>query len=85
MIVSPRIEDDPVAKRLREVGLDRRDAHHVMLAIRSKCVVFVTCDEETLLKYRTEVEAEFPIRLRLPSELVGETGGSAHADTTTTI
>ena len=64
------IEDDVVARRLREIGLDRLDAHHVMLAIKRRCVVFVTCDETTILKYRAAVEAEFPIRLMLPSELV---------------
>jgi len=69
-ITHPLIEDDPVARRLREIGLDRLDAHHVMLAIRRKCVVFITCDEATILKYRAAVEKEFPIRLMLPSELV---------------
>jgi hypothetical protein len=66
----PLIEDDPVARRLREIGLDRLDAHHVMLAIKRECAVFVTCDEATILKYRTAVEKEFPIHLMLPSELV---------------
>jgi len=68
----PLIEDDKVAKRLREIGLDRLDAHHVMLAIKRECAAFVTCDEDTILKYRPQVEAEFPIRLMLPSELVRE-------------
>ena len=69
------MEDDAIARRLREIGLDRLDAHHVMLAIRRECAVFVTCDEDTILKHRTRVEAEFPIRLRLPSELVREING----------
>jgi hypothetical protein len=68
----PLIEDDPVARRLREIGLDRLDAHHVMLAIKRECAVFVTCDEATILKYRAQVDAEFPIRLTLPSKLVRE-------------
>jgi hypothetical protein len=66
----PLIEDDVVARRLREICIDRLDAHHVMLAIKRECVVFVTCDEATILKHRAAVEAEFPIRLMLPSELV---------------
>jgi predicted nucleic acid-binding protein len=66
----PLLKDDKVARRLREIGLDRLDAHHVMLAIRRECAVFVTCDVATILKYRAQVEAEFPIRLMLPSELV---------------
>jgi hypothetical protein len=68
----PLIEDDPVARRLREIGLDRLDAHHVMLAIKRECAVFVTCDEATILKYRAQVDAEFPIRLTLPFKLVRE-------------
>jgi hypothetical protein len=75
----PLIEDDAVARRLREIGLDRLDAHHVMLAIRRGCAVFVTCDEGTILKHRTRVEEEFSIRLRLPSELVREIQGEAGA------
>ena len=67
-VTSPLFEDDAVARRLREIGLDRVDAHHVMLAIKRECAAFVTCDEATILKFRTQVEAEFPIRLMLPSE-----------------
>jgi hypothetical protein len=50
----------------------------------SECAVFVTCDEATILRYRAQVEAEFPIRLVLPSELVREiqtaTGAAVHQD-----
>ena len=66
----PLIEDNAVAQRLREIGLDRLDAHHVMLAIKRECDAFFTCDEATILKYRTLVEAEFPVRLMLPSEFI---------------
>jgi hypothetical protein len=69
-IANPLVEDDPTAQRLRKIGLERRDAHHVMLAIRRECNVFVTCDVRTILKYRPTVEAAFPIRLRRPSELL---------------
>ena len=71
-ITHPLIEDDTVAHRLREIGLDRLDAHPVMLAIRRQCVVFVTCDEGHDLEVSRAVEAQFPIRLMLPSELVRE-------------
>jgi hypothetical protein len=71
-IANPMMEDDSIARRLREIGLDRLDAHHIMPAIRRECDVFATCDQDTILKYRAQVEAEFPIRLRLPSELVRE-------------
>ncbi len=90
MLVSPLMEDNPITRRLQQIGLDRVDAHHVMLAIRSEYDVFVTCDEETILKHRAKVEAEFPkIRLMLPSELVSEiqagkrAGGSANAGAAT--
>jgi len=66
----PLIEDDTFARRLREIGLDRLDAHHVMLAIKRECDAFVTCDEATILKYRAQVEGEFPILLMLPSEFI---------------
>ena len=69
-ITHPLIEDDAIARSLREIGLDRLDAHHVMLAIRRECAVFTTCDEKSILKYRTQVEAAFPIRLMLPSEFI---------------
>ena len=71
-VTYPLFEDDAVARRLREIGLDRLDAHHVMLAIRRQCVVFITCDEATILNRRALVEAEYPIRLMLPSALVRE-------------
>jgi hypothetical protein len=69
-ISSPLVEDEPTSRRLQEIGLDRVDAHHVMLAIRSGCAVFVTCDERTILKYRAAVEAVFPILLMRPSEFI---------------
>ena len=78
-VTYPLIEDDAIARRLREIGVGRgdpdggrQDAHHVMLAIRRQCIVFATCDEATILKHRAQVEAEFSIRLMLPSELVRE-------------
>jgi len=70
MIVSPRHEEEPIARRLRQIGLDRDDAHHVMLAIHDDCDVFVTCDYATILRYRAAVEGAFPIRLMRPSEFV---------------
>jgi hypothetical protein len=70
MFVSPRHEAEPIAKRLREIGLDRTDAHHVMLAIQNECAVFATCDRKTILRYRVEMEAECPICLMRPSEFV---------------
>jgi|SRR5262245_6053070 len=70
-IVSPRHEEDPIARRLWNIGLDRTDAHHVMIAIGQKCDVFLTCDERTILRHRGVIHAEFPpILLMPPSEFV---------------
>ena len=69
-LVWPLHEEEPTAKRLREIGLDRFDAHHVMVAIQNGCAVFATCDSRTILKYREAVEAEFPILLMRPSEFI---------------
>jgi len=69
-ISNPLVEDEPTSRQLREIGLDRVDAHHVMLAIRSGCAVFVTCDDKTILKYRAAVEAVYPVFLMRPSEFI---------------
>ena len=72
-INSPLIEDDPISSALRQIGLDKTDAHHLMLAIRAGCEVFLTCDVRTILKYRREIESQFStIKLRKPSELITE-------------
>jgi predicted nucleic acid-binding protein len=65
----PLVEDDVISVELRRMGLGRTDAHHLMLAIRAKCDVFLTCDEKTILKHRAAIEARFPIKLKKPSEL----------------
>ena len=70
---SPLIEDDEYSVQLRKHGLDRTDAHHVMLAIRDDCSVFLTCDERSILRHRKQIEQAFPsIRLLKPTELVAE-------------
>ncbi len=68
----PLMEDDPISRDLRQMGLDRTDAHHLMLAIRAGCHVFLTCDENTILRLRPQIQNRFQIRLLKPSELVQE-------------
>ena len=68
--VVPLVADDPDVRKLQDLGLERNDAHHIMLALRSACGAFLTCDEKTILNRRVAVEAMFPIKLVLPSELV---------------
>ncbi len=65
-------DKDPTVLALQQKGLSRRDPHHVMLAIRAKCDVFLTCDERTVLSRREDIERQFPIRLMRPSALVEE-------------
>ncbi len=65
----PLVEDDRISSELRQIGLERTDAHHLMLAIRAGCEVFLTYDEKTILKHRTAIEGSFPIKLMKPSEL----------------
>lgn len=67
-----QIENEPVWAALLQMGLDRTDAHHLMVAIRSECEVFLTCDERTILNRRGQIEAQFPIRVMRPSDLVRE-------------
>jgi predicted nucleic acid-binding protein len=59
----PFVEDDPISSFLRKIRLDRTDSHHLMLAIRANCDVFLTCDEKSILRYRSLIEAQFPIKL----------------------
>jgi predicted nucleic acid-binding protein len=66
----PFVGDDPVARSLRDIGLDRTDAHHVMLAIKSGCDYFVTCDGKSILTRKANVEARHRIKLVKPSEVV---------------
>ena len=66
----PLYDVNPIWQSLREIGLDQTDAHHVMLAIQSGCDVFLTCDAKTILRYRTEIESRYAIRLMRPTECV---------------
>jgi predicted nucleic acid-binding protein len=71
---NPIIEDDAISAALRGIGLDRTDAHHLMVAIRAECDVFLTLDKRTILNRRTEIEAKFPIRLMDPEEFARVAG-----------
>jgi len=70
-INSPMIENHPIWARLRAIGLDQVVAHHVMLAIKAGCAVFLTCDRR-LLNRASHIEQEFKIRIIRPSDLVKE-------------
>lgn len=66
-ISSPLMEDDPTWARLKAIGLDHKDAHHVMVAIKSSCDLFLTCDGG-ILHHHSQIEKEFGIRLLRPSD-----------------
>jgi predicted nucleic acid-binding protein len=72
-VSNPLFEEHPISKNLREIGLDRMDAYHLMQAIYNECDIFVTCDVKTILRYCVEIQKQFSaIRLLKPSELVGQ-------------
>ncbi len=72
-ICSPRHEETtPFKKLFRVIKLSENDARHVYQAIEEKCDVFVTVDRHSILNKKSMIEAEFSIRLMLPSELVKE-------------
>ena len=73
-VAYPLVQDDTTSSRLRQIGLDRTDAHHLMLAILARCQRFITTDRRTILKWRSQVEDRFPIRLLKPSAFVEQEG-----------
>ncbi len=75
-INSPMIEDDPLWLELRGLGLDALDAHHLMVAVKHGCRVFLTCDGDFLNNptRKAAIESRYKIRLRRPSEFVAEEG-----------
>jgi hypothetical protein len=74
---NPVYDLDPQWQALRLHGLDSVDAHHVMLALRGRCEIFLTLDVKTILCRREAIEAEFPIRLMKPSEFVAHINTAA--------
>ena len=67
----PLIEDHPISAALRRMGLQRTDAHHLMLAILARCDAFVTYDGG-ILHRGAAIERDFHIRVLEPSVLVEE-------------
>jgi hypothetical protein len=70
-IASPLIEDNPVSAWLRKIGIERLDAHHLTVAIKHRCDVFLTCDGGILYR-RKMIESKHRIRVMLPSQLMQE-------------
>ena len=68
---SPIHDEHPISAALRQIGLDRDDAHHLTVAIANKCAVFLTCDGP-IIHHRRAVEAKFAIFVLKPSESVAQ-------------
>jgi predicted nucleic acid-binding protein len=76
-IVYPLVQDyqdETLRKELIEAGLTPKDAELLVQAVCNNCDVFLTRDENTIIKpYRQWLEQRFPnLRIRLPSELLNE-------------
>ena len=67
------VQDEPLRDQLMQRGLSRRDAEHLAQAISNRCRVFLTRDERTIINpHREWIEENFPLKVRLPSELLNE-------------
>jgi len=70
----PLVADHPTSRKLREMGLDRTDAHHLVIAIQHGFKIFLTFDKK-IRHHRVEIEKAFQIRVLTPTELVRELDG----------
>jgi hypothetical protein len=66
------IQDEPTRDELIKIGLTRDDAEHISQARANNCDYFLTRDEDTIIKYRDEIERRFPVKVRTPVEMVKE-------------
>jgi len=71
-VMASDVQDEAMRDELLQMGLTRRDAEHLTQAICNHCDVFLTRDQKSIIKYRTTIEARFPIKVKKPSELVAE-------------
>jgi hypothetical protein len=67
----PLIEDDPVWSKLRTLGLDETDAHHLMVAVKAGCAVFLTIDSDFIFRKR-KIRTELNIDVMRPSDLIDQ-------------
>jgi hypothetical protein len=67
----PLVADHPTSRKLREMGLDRTDAHHLVIAIQHGFKIFLTFDGK-IRHHRVAIEKAFQIRVLTPTELVRE-------------
>ena len=67
-------QDETLRKELIAAGLEPKDAEHIVQAVANDCEVFLTRDEDTIIKpHKQWLEQRFPtLKIRLPSELLSE-------------
>lgn len=69
--IMTEILDEEVFFQLCQMGLERMDALHLVMAIFNKAEVFLTADPD-FFKLREEIRNRFSIRVMKPTELVKE-------------
>ena len=72
-ISSPVFDPTTSIQSLLSIRLDQTDSHHLMVAIRAQCDVFLTCDRRILCR-ESLIREQFSIRVMSPSELIEELG-----------
>jgi predicted nucleic acid-binding protein len=68
------VQDEEIRQELIDRGLTRQDATHIAQAVYNDCDVFLTRDEDTIIKPHGQwLENRFPpLKVRLPSQLLEE-------------
>lgn len=64
------VQDEKMLAQLQGLGLKPKDAEHITQALCNSCEVFLTRDEDSIIKIRNRIETRFPdIKILKPSEL----------------
>jgi predicted nucleic acid-binding protein len=67
------VQDECLVEKLqKQLNLPMPDAQHLAQAISNGADVFLTRDEEHFVSQRHAIEAQFKIKIRLPSEALAE-------------
>ncbi len=64
------MKQDPLYIKLQQLLPDVDDAQHVFQAIKNKVDCFVTTDDRTILRYKSELESTYGIKAVTPSQLL---------------
>jgi len=67
-----QVLQNPVYTRLCKILPDEPDARMIAIGVEHGREYFMTCDERSILRLRSKVEAACPIKPRRPTELLGE-------------